>query len=316
MEGSPYQKSSISWKGGRSLGLVPWFLLAGTWSVPLSGTRGPGSCPKAGGNDTEERVGRIFRMHGASHQIIPNLRKMNFDLPSLPASLVGGRVRPRRLFAYPFSSPATSHGEVPEADNEVILMAPLKQRCSYVLDDGPCSEIQEEDLIAIQRKYAIHSSVQMRSPSAFERTADRGPNEMAVFEAYLVAGFRGIIPSLVAEISSFFGFCPSQLTPLSLRTLISIQVLGNSMKLQLKAFLILAQKISACPTSARKQDNLRQLATRSARWTARGQLATRSARWTVRVPDLSNLTARDNISSRSDQFQLAFHLFGGPFNPT
>ncbi|KAF3553853.1 hypothetical protein F2Q69_00014424 [Brassica cretica] len=27
-------------------------------------------------------------------------------------------------------------------------------------------------------------------------------------------------------------------------------------------------------------------------------------------------TARDNISSRSDQFQLAVHLFGGPFNLT
>ncbi|KAF3584670.1 hypothetical protein F2Q69_00030218 [Brassica cretica] len=53
MEGSPYRKSSISWKGGRSLGLVPRFLLAGTWSVPLSGTRGPGSCPEAGRNDTE-----------------------------------------------------------------------------------------------------------------------------------------------------------------------------------------------------------------------------------------------------------------------
>uniref|UniRef100_A0A0D3ADY1 Uncharacterized protein n=1 Tax=Brassica oleracea var. oleracea TaxID=109376 RepID=A0A0D3ADY1_BRAOL len=71
----------------------------------------------------------------------------------------------------------------------------------------------------------------------------------------------------------------------------------------LKAFLILAQTISACSTSARKQDDLRQLATRSTRWTSR-------------VPDLSNQTARDNISSRSDQFQLAVHLFGGPFNPT
>ena len=71
-------------------------------------------------------------MHSASHQIIPDLRKMNSDLPSLPASLVGGRVRPRRLFADPFSSPATSHGEVPEADNEAILMAPLKQRCSLI----------------------------------------------------------------------------------------------------------------------------------------------------------------------------------------
>ncbi|KAF3587018.1 hypothetical protein F2Q69_00029717 [Brassica cretica] len=52
MEGSPYRISFISWKGGRSLGLVPGFLLAGTWSVPLSGTREPGSCPEAGGNDT------------------------------------------------------------------------------------------------------------------------------------------------------------------------------------------------------------------------------------------------------------------------
>ncbi|KAF2598475.1 hypothetical protein F2Q68_00010283 [Brassica cretica] len=52
MEGSPYRKSFISWKGGRSLGLVPGFLLAGTWSVRLSGTREPGSFPEAGGNDT------------------------------------------------------------------------------------------------------------------------------------------------------------------------------------------------------------------------------------------------------------------------
>ena len=53
MEGSPNQKSSISRKRGRSLGLVPGFLLAGTWSIPVSGTRGSGSCLEAGGNDTE-----------------------------------------------------------------------------------------------------------------------------------------------------------------------------------------------------------------------------------------------------------------------
>ncbi|KAF3499139.1 hypothetical protein F2Q69_00043641 [Brassica cretica] len=75
------------------------------------------------------------------------------------------------------------------------------------------------------------------------------------------------------------------------------------MTLHLKAFLILAHTISACSTSARKQDDLRQLATRSARWTAH-------------VPDLSNQTARDNINSRSDKFQLVVYLFGGPFNPT
>ncbi|KAF3496900.1 hypothetical protein DY000_02053560 [Brassica cretica] len=52
MEGSPYRKLSISRKRGRSLGLVPGYLLAGTWSVPISGSRGSGSCLEAGGNDT------------------------------------------------------------------------------------------------------------------------------------------------------------------------------------------------------------------------------------------------------------------------
>ncbi|KAF2589816.1 hypothetical protein F2Q70_00039087 [Brassica cretica] len=52
MEGSPYQKSSISQKRGRSLGLVLGFLLAGTWSVPVSGTWGSGSYLEVGGNYT------------------------------------------------------------------------------------------------------------------------------------------------------------------------------------------------------------------------------------------------------------------------
>ncbi|CDY64167.1 BnaC03g75020D [Brassica napus] len=67
----------------------------------------------------------------------------------------------------------------------------------------------------------------MRSPSEFERAPDRGASEVAVYEAYLEAGFRGVIPSLIGEVSSFFGFCPSQLTPLTWRTVIAIQVRGE-----------------------------------------------------------------------------------------
>ena len=52
MEGSPYQKFYISWKGARFQGPNSGFLLTGTWSIPLSGTRGFGSCLEAGGNDT------------------------------------------------------------------------------------------------------------------------------------------------------------------------------------------------------------------------------------------------------------------------
>ena len=50
---------------------------------------------------------------------------------------------------------------------------------------------------------------------------------MDIFEAYFEAGFRGFIPSLIAEVSACLGFTPSQLTPISWRTLIAIQVLGE-----------------------------------------------------------------------------------------
>nr|VDC66855.1 unnamed protein product [Brassica rapa] len=61
---------------------------------------------------------------------------MNSDLP---ASFVGGRLRPCRL--------------------EAIPKAPLKQHESFTLDDGPRSEIPEGGLKAIRKKYGIHSSL-------------------------------------------------------------------------------------------------------------------------------------------------------------
>uniref|UniRef100_A0A0D2ZS82 Uncharacterized protein n=1 Tax=Brassica oleracea var. oleracea TaxID=109376 RepID=A0A0D2ZS82_BRAOL len=65
----------------------------------------------------------------------------------------------------------------------------------------------------------------MRSPTEFERAPDGGAGEVAVYEAYPEAGFQGVIPSLIEEVSSFFGFSPSQLTPLTWRTLMALQVL-------------------------------------------------------------------------------------------
>ncbi|KAG2304454.1 hypothetical protein Bca52824_033105 [Brassica carinata] len=130
--------------------------------------------------------------------------------PDLPASFVGGHARPCRLSADPFSSPIASFRTASDAGSEAFPMAPLKQH-----------------LEVIRRKYGIHPSVQMRSPSEFKHAPDGGSGEIAIYEAYLEAGFRGIIPSLVVEISSFFGLCPSQLTPLSWKILTSIQVLGE-----------------------------------------------------------------------------------------
>ncbi|KAF3531420.1 hypothetical protein DY000_02039529 [Brassica cretica] len=117
-------------------------------------------------------------------------------LPFL-SSIVGGRARPRRPFTDPFSSPVPSWGNVLEADSEAVPMAPLRRLLG------------------------------MKSPTEFERAPDGGTGEVAVYEAYLEAGFRGVIPSLIEEVSSFFGFSPSQLTPLTWRTLMALQVLGE-----------------------------------------------------------------------------------------
>ena len=164
---------------------------------------------------------------------------MNPELLAFLSSLVGGRPRPHRLFTDPFSSPIPSWGDVPEADSEAVPMAPLRRLRSYFFDDGPRSEIREGDLDNIRRKYLIHPSVGMRSPTEFERAPDGGAGEVTVYEAYLEVGFRGVIPSLIEEVSSFFGFSPSQLTPLTWRTLMSIQVHGELHGFSIKVHEIL-----------------------------------------------------------------------------
>ncbi|KAF3566603.1 hypothetical protein DY000_02014347 [Brassica cretica] len=74
---------------------------------------------------------------------------------------------------------------------------------------------------------ATHSAHMSLSLTEFKRAPDGGAGEVVFYEAYLEAGFRGVIPSLIGEVSSFFGFCLSQLTPLTWRTLMAIQVLGK-----------------------------------------------------------------------------------------
>uniref|UniRef100_A0A0D3BUR0 Uncharacterized protein n=1 Tax=Brassica oleracea var. oleracea TaxID=109376 RepID=A0A0D3BUR0_BRAOL len=148
---------------------------------------------------------------------------MNSELVMFPSSLVGGRPKPRRTFTDPFLSHVSSWGDVPEADSEAVPMVPLRRLRSCFVDNGPRSDIREGDLANMRRKYAIHPSVGMRSPTEFERAPDGGAGEVAVYEAYMEAGFRGVIPSLIGKVSCFFGFCPSQLTPLTRKTLMAIQ---------------------------------------------------------------------------------------------
>ncbi|KAL0796374.1 hypothetical protein Bca101_067751 [Brassica carinata] len=120
---------------------------------------------------------------------------------------------------------------VPEANNEVIPGAPSRRRRFRLSDeentDDPRSIIGERDLAGIRRRYSISESVKLRWAGEFERAPDGRVDEVAIFEAYFKAGSRGGIPSLIAEVSSYFAFSPFQLTPSTWRTLIAIQVLGE-----------------------------------------------------------------------------------------
>ena len=71
-----------------------------------------------------------------------------------------------------------------EADSKAVPMAPLRRLRSCFFDNGPRFEIREGDLSDIRRRYLIHPSVGMRSPTEFERTPDGGAGKVTIYEAY------------------------------------------------------------------------------------------------------------------------------------
>ncbi|KAL0796343.1 hypothetical protein Bca101_067720 [Brassica carinata] len=75
---------------------------------------------------------------------------------------------------------------------------------SYLLDDCPRSRVRGEDLTEIRYRYAIPLSMGTRNQSEFERAPDGGVNEVAIYEAYMEAGVRSGVPSLVAEPGFYF----------------------------------------------------------------------------------------------------------------
>ncbi|KAL0802827.1 hypothetical protein Bca101_058003 [Brassica carinata] len=181
------------------------------------GCKGSGFCQRSLGEDTHKKKISIFRslffaifpflggdflfpgrqlgrIKGSCHvscslklSLPVTFVKMNPECSMFPAASVGGH---RAL----------------RTGDEAAPMAPLKQRCSYLLDDGPRSRVRGEDLVEIRRRYMIPPSVGIRNPSEFDRAPDGGVNEVAIYEAYLEAGMRGCVPSIVAEVKPGFYF--------------------------------------------------------------------------------------------------------------
>ncbi|KAF3594869.1 hypothetical protein DY000_02020565 [Brassica cretica] len=221
MEGSPYRKFSISWKGARFQGPNSRFLLAGTWSVPLSGTRGSGSCLEAGGNDT----GAPLRQDPVPSVLLAWVPlKPEFVLnpdERVPIGEDRGLLR-LRFFLPSAPEMRTEAGLSPDSSS----IESFTGRGSRYPPIGPPSVIGAEEVSFWRKKYELPDDVAIRVPDPENRVSDFGVDEVPVYEGYFPSGFRDQIPSLVAKISETLGISPGQLDPPAWRTLIALQNLG------------------------------------------------------------------------------------------
>ncbi|WZZ58768.1 hypothetical protein YC2023_058875 [Brassica napus] len=403
MEGSSYRKFSISLEGSLVLVTELGFLLAGTWSVPLAGTRGSGSCLEAGGNDTGVWELKFTLSISAAYvplsRIKPNVVQLveldkrsnclgefifrknvhadfyglsdidsvvtDFDPNTEYFSILSSKSRnnlctqvnwvahsqqaplrqdpiplvllawvplkrelilnPANLRVFDFASPFLLSGllgflffltknltrsllfEPRSSFPQVILslfpslipnlfrmtngidLAPgsssigirVHSRCgvgneareSMDLSDssldltaeieelrnaftgeaspppgggifspvGPSSVIGVEEVANWKRKFHLPDEVTIRIPGPFDRVSDFELGEIPVYEGFFESGFRDRIPSLVAEVLKAVKISPGQLNPISWRTLIAIQNLGD-----LKGFTVGVVEVLYC----------------------------------------------------------------------
>ncbi|KAH0862809.1 hypothetical protein HID58_080020, partial [Brassica napus] len=185
--------------GGRSLGLVPGFLLAGTWSVPLSGTRGPGSCPEAGGNVTVDSAPSVSRSWvPLKPEVILNpvslslATKISRDLHisvrvfipqaesalSPDSSSIGNRVRSSKV----------KDAVAPSVEDPKAIVArnvsPVAEGNRYP-PIGPPSVIGVEEVADLRMKYNLPADIIIRVPGPEDRVSDFGVDEVPVYEGYL-----------------------------------------------------------------------------------------------------------------------------------
>ncbi|CAA7055454.1 unnamed protein product [Microthlaspi erraticum] len=134
-------------------------------------------------------------------------------------------VRPFAIFTRGLrDSPKNSDLEVvgpKNSDLEVVGPSPLP------FEVNPMSILKTGDLNRIRKAYSIPLSVMLRIPEENERADSPGPNEITVYEAYFALGLRETIPSLIAQVATFFNISPSQLNPTAWRVLTAIQVFGE-----------------------------------------------------------------------------------------
>ncbi|WZZ34991.1 hypothetical protein YC2023_018392 [Brassica napus] len=92
---------------------------------------------------------------------------------------------------------------------------------------GPPSVIGVEEVADWKMKYNLPADVIIRVPGPEDRVSDFGVDEVPAYEGYFESGFRDRVPSLVAKISETLEVSLGQLNPMTWRTLIALQNLGD-----------------------------------------------------------------------------------------
>ncbi|KAG5375952.1 hypothetical protein IGI04_040548 [Brassica rapa subsp. trilocularis] len=236
MEGSPYWKLSISWKGARFQTPNSGLLLAGTWSVPLSGTRGSGSYLEAGGNEpgvfsptVPLRQDPVPLVLLACVPLKPELI-LNPDfqrLPFLPYIFFCLFFPVSALLAFPYLRLMYFFSSLFAYTFPALALGRFKEKNRF---SGSRSDSSPDPGTGSEHDLAAPPSICVCVSSA-DSTRVTGssfiPGQITVYEAFFDIGFRGVIPVLVASLCDFFGISPSQLNPPSWRLLVAIQNLGD-----------------------------------------------------------------------------------------
>ncbi|KAL0734191.1 hypothetical protein Bca4012_010401 [Brassica carinata] len=147
--------------------------------------------------------------------------------------LTAERLGSRRRMDSPVSKLGSSSDPHDESGHKSLAPALLSFASQIPPLVGPTSSVGEKDLEDWRKSYSVPSSVVLRIPDPSERASNGTPEEIAIYEAFFKSGFRGDVPSLIADLCSFFRISPSQLNPPAWRILISILSLSDEEDLPL-----------------------------------------------------------------------------------